>query len=317
MASAENTEEKGSTPDPALTDSQPDNPDRKSDAPNAQVLNPHTSTTPSAKPQSFAELSRLAQESKSSWQADMPGRKADRDFLLLIIITILLLLAIMLIGGYREPIAAKLNFFKEEFTEVKNTVFPDTDEAKPTGKTSAELLSRISRLEDTVSDLSSRIRSLEAVKKIEATGTSGINSPASPSSLREEPSAPLKQKASAAPVKQPVAPKEEKSFSNATAPNSQQAPVTEPEAAPLPASLGANWFINIGAYSKRNSAEQLLLNIQTVIANAAIQEIVVQEKTLYRIRATGYASRFDAELDAKRLESSLGLEGAWIAAQNE
>ena len=64
---------------------------------------------PASNSEAFAELSRLARESTSSWSENTPGRNTDRAFLLLIVIAIFLLSAIIMITSYRQQLSEKFD----------------------------------------------------------------------------------------------------------------------------------------------------------------------------------------------------------------
>lgn len=76
-----------------------------------------------------------------------------------------------------------------------------------------------------------------------------------------------------------------------------------------------NWFINVGTFSDRGSAEKLLTKVQDIAERAEIQIVTADNRSLYRIRASGYRSRRAAELQAESLQAATGLSGLWIDEQ--
>lgn len=125
----------------------------------------------SSKSEAFAELSRLARESTSSWSENVPGRQTDRAFLLLIVIAIILLSGIIMIAGYREQLTEKFDELKaltsqsnlETGTESRVSTQPPMADRSVNTKapTSAELELKLANLEERLALLQHKLDMLE------------------------------------------------------------------------------------------------------------------------------------------------------------
>lgn len=126
----------------------------------------------SSKSEAFAELSRLARESTSSWSENVPGRQTDRAFLLLIVIAIILLSGIIMIAGYREQLTEKFDELKA-LTSQSNTLNSGTESHMSTQPpmsgqpintktpSSAELELKLANLEERLALLQRKLDMLE------------------------------------------------------------------------------------------------------------------------------------------------------------
>lgn len=76
-----------------------------------------------------------------------------------------------------------------------------------------------------------------------------------------------------------------------------------------------SWFINVASFSNQNTANKLAQKIRTAGFNAAVTPIKINNKTLYRIRASAYHSRDEAERQAQDLQSKLKLTGLWVSKE--
>ncbi|MBV1932282.1 MAG: SPOR domain-containing protein [Porticoccaceae bacterium] len=289
------------------------------------------------KPQSFSELTKLARESKSSWPETVPGRKADKQFMLAIIIAIILISGITLIGSYQEQLSIKLDQFKNEFVNQSNA--PALNQSGP-DRTSNELLAKFTRLETQITALQTKVTELKtAVVELESAAqptpiistesvtpvdlASAQPGPKPPS----EPKPKLKPKPKPEPVITAPGPVEPTAKTPAPLEPLVRLPIPKEIQNPLdttptnvsPTNIAPRdqspWLINIGAFSDPTSAAKLLKKVQGVVANAQIQDIQVKNQTLYRIRAFGYISQDEAKRDAERLHSRLGLSGTWISKE--
>lgn len=308
--------------------------------------------TNAGKPLSFSELARLARESKSSWDGAVPGRKADKQFLLAIFIAIVVVSGLTLISGYQEQLSVKLDAFTADFSDKNNPpalTEPALDESEP-GGASNPLLAKITRLDNRIAALQAQIIELNAaVAELEATALAA-------SAISTESISALDQESASLTPKPPPEPKPEpkpkpkpkprlsepvietptiaEPVTKRSAPVTVTAPISKEIGAPanlVPASIapvngapantapvntvslaGRPWIINIGAFSNSTSAAKLLSEARGVVANAEIQDIRVKNQTLYRVRAFGYVSRDEAKRDAERLQSKLGLSVTWI-----
>lgn len=306
--------------------------------------------TNAGKPHSFSELARLARESKSSWDDAVPGRKADKQFLLAIAIAIVVVSGLTLISGYQGQLSVKSDTVNAEFSAYNNApalaepallTEPALSESEPNAVTNP-LLAEITRLNTRIAALQAQIIELNtAVAELESTAqaASAISTESIPALDRESPSLtpepPYKPEPEPKPKpelkSEPVikAPAIVEPATKKPAPVMVTAPISKEIGAPanlVPATIAppnavpadtaslaeSPWFINIGAFSNSTSAAKLLSQVQGVVANAAIQDIQVKNQTLHRVRAFGYASRDEAKRDAQRLQSKLGLSTTWI-----
>ncbi|MBV1932703.1 MAG: SPOR domain-containing protein [Porticoccaceae bacterium] len=75
------------------------------------------------------------------------------------------------------------------------------------------------------------------------------------------------------------------------------------------------WFVNLGTFSERTSAEKLHERATAIETGAEIITILANQRPLYRVRVSGFASQHTAELKAQELQTILSLSGIWIAPQ--
>ena len=266
-------------------------------------------SAPSSNSEAFAELSRLARESTSSWEEDVPGRETDRAFLLLIVIAIILLSGIIMVGNYRQQISDKFDELKV-LTHQPVTVEKDTDNrvqgqllggngqvttGVPSG---AELERKVRNLEDRLARLQQKMDRLEASSATIVKTPPG-STPASTITLLEE-----------LPKQRPELIQTQPEPAAAKAPGTDQ--VTKRGSSPEPLPETNHWYINLAAYSQLASAKPLFERTQQ-IATADIQKVISGTRTVYRVRAIGYPSAKEARKDAQRIESLLGLKGTWIS----
>ena len=73
------------------------------------------------------------------------------------------------------------------------------------------------------------------------------------------------------------------------------------------------WSINIASFSDPSAASSVHQKVQKIADTASITPVMVNGKTLYRIRAEGYGSREGAEHEALTLQTQLGLSGLWVS----
>ncbi len=286
----------------------------------------------------FSELTRIAKESKSAWPEISSVPKSERNFLLLIVIAVILISGITLIVGYRTQLSANLVSLSKELGEVRESLFSITGNTTPPKNISSDSISKTAALEFQLTVLKAKVGQLKArIAELEAAAQTQQKNPASALTNKASPatdqSIPVDSRlvpSSPAPVSPSsivttIAPKavqpvfletkeKSKSLTNSSTPKnmSTAAPVaTRPPKVP-PQKPGL-WFINIGTFSDRASAEKLLAKVQVVLKNSVLQTVNVDNRSLHRIRAIGYQSNADAKNDAQRLKSELGLGNTWIA----
>ena len=246
----------------------------------------------------FSELSRLARESKSSWSNFATTPKSDRKFIQLIIITIILLSVITLIAGYRAPsLSLNLGFFTDRYSKISEYLFATEDEVLVLDNQNPQQQQKIAQLESQVAGLKEQANQLKTRNaELEI---------AAQASLESRPTGKGKSSSqrTLSLVSKPAPALDSKVVSDT--------PILLRPVKALSQNQG-DWFINVGTFSDQVAAETLLTKVQTVLKRAEIQEIKVDNKVLHRIRASGYASQSDAQSQAQRLRSELGLS-TWVA----
>jgi len=75
------------------------------------------------------------------------------------------------------------------------------------------------------------------------------------------------------------------------------------------------WFINIQTFSKQTDAAKLATSLSDSPENIQMQSVSVNGKTLYRVRAEGYADKAEADAAAEALVRDFGLSKPWIGRQ--
>ena len=74
-----------------------------------------------------------------------------------------------------------------------------------------------------------------------------------------------------------------------------------------------SWFVNIGAYSVPQSAENIAAQLAGGGVDAVIQKISTDDgKVLFRVRVTGLSTREDARQVGNDLESRYGINPVWV-----
>ena len=94
--------------------------------------------------------------------------------------------------------------------------------------------------------------------------------------------------------------------SNASAPSTV---TSSPRQSP-PAASG--WFINVQTYATRTDADAMVARLSSSSEEFMVQAAKVNGRTLYRVRASGYATQSDAEDAAMELVDTFGLPEPWI-----
>ena len=74
-----------------------------------------------------------------------------------------------------------------------------------------------------------------------------------------------------------------------------------------------SWFVNIGAYSVPQSAENIAAQLADGGVDAVVQEISTDDgKVLFRVRVIGLSTREDARQVGNDLESRYGINPVWV-----
>ena len=94
--------------------------------------------------------------------------------------------------------------------------------------------------------------------------------------------------------------------SNASAPPSV---ASSPQ---LQSSSSSGWFINIQTYATRADADAMVGRLSSSSEAFDVQPAQVNGRTLYRVRASGYASQSEAEEVAADLVDAFALPKPWI-----
>lgn len=90
---------------------------------------------------------------------------------------------------------------------------------------------------------------------------------------------------------------------------------TSPQKAQNSTAPAGTWFINIQTFSKQTDAIQLAESLSNSPENIQVQPVSVNGKTLYRVRAEGYADKAEADAAAETLAEDFGLSPPWIGRQ--
>lgn len=74
-----------------------------------------------------------------------------------------------------------------------------------------------------------------------------------------------------------------------------------------------DWFVNVAAYSQASAAQSWVDKLTASIdENVVSSRVVVNEKTLYRVRVVGLGDRAAAKAMASRLENSYNIGPLWV-----
>ena len=90
---------------------------------------------------------------------------------------------------------------------------------------------------------------------------------------------------------------------------------TSPQKAQNSTAPAGTWFINIQTFSKQTDAIKLAESLSNSPENIQVQPVRVNGKTLYRVRAEGYADKTEADAAAEALAQDFGLSKPWIGRQ--
>ena len=96
--------------------------------------------------------------------------------------------------------------------------------------------------------------------------------------------------------------------------NQQIAAAPSTTANPAPAPAGS-WFVNIQTFSNRSDATQLADTLSGSSESMTVQAVMINGKTLYRVRAAGYASKEEATAAGNALVSEFGISKPWIGRE--
>jgi cell division septation protein DedD len=77
-------------------------------------------------------------------------------------------------------------------------------------------------------------------------------------------------------------------------------------------SSSSGWFINIQTYATRADADAMVARLSSSSESFGVQPAQVNGRTLYRVRASGYADQSEAEEVAAELVEAFALPKPWI-----
>ncbi len=77
----------------------------------------------------------------------------------------------------------------------------------------------------------------------------------------------------------------------------------------------SGWFVNFSSYSQRSAAESWAKKLQPSSGTVTIVPGVKSNKTFYRVRVVGLASKAEASAVARALEREYKLSGLWVGEQ--
>ena len=90
---------------------------------------------------------------------------------------------------------------------------------------------------------------------------------------------------------------------------------TNPQKAQNSTAPAGTWFINIQTFSKQSDAANLAERLSGSPENIQVQSVSINGKTLYRVRAEGYADKAEADAAGEALARDFGLSKPWIGRQ--
>ena len=90
---------------------------------------------------------------------------------------------------------------------------------------------------------------------------------------------------------------------------------TNPQKAQNSTAPAGTWFINIQTFSKQSDAANLAESLSGSPENIQVQSVSINGKTLYRVRAEGYADKAEADAAGEALARDFGLSKPWIGRQ--
>ena len=72
------------------------------------------------------------------------------------------------------------------------------------------------------------------------------------------------------------------------------------------------WFVNIASYSLESTAEKWAEKVRNDGNTVSLQAVEINDKTLYRVRAEGYASKSEAQRAAKEFQAKYKTGPLWV-----
>jgi len=81
----------------------------------------------------------------------------------------------------------------------------------------------------------------------------------------------------------------------------------------LPDAKTGKWVINISSYTRKPTAERMLVVFKQKGIDAEVFTTTINDKPMHRIRVTGFQSSRAAKAEIPAIEKTLDLEGIWIS----
>jgi len=72
------------------------------------------------------------------------------------------------------------------------------------------------------------------------------------------------------------------------------------------------WFVNIASYSRRDTAEDWANKVRKDGNSVSLQEVVIKDRTLYRVRAEGFNSKSEAQEAAGQFQTAYKTGPLWV-----
>jgi cell division protein FtsN len=81
----------------------------------------------------------------------------------------------------------------------------------------------------------------------------------------------------------------------------------------MPVARQGDWVINLASYTWKSTANKKLALFKDKGVDAEVFRVIINDKPMYRVRVTGFASSRAARAEVASIEQTLDLEGAWVA----
>jgi|GEM_PF-660212 len=80
---------------------------------------------------------------------------------------------------------------------------------------------------------------------------------------------------------------------------------------PAPKKTTNNWYVNLGTFSSKKSAQRLQKQLSVLGHSAQINTTSLEDKLAYRVQLPGFTDRESAELAARQVMDKTNLNGLW------
>lgn len=223
---------------------------------------------------------------------------------------------LLIIGGgwgffsERGKLEAQIDALEKELQAVKRLKEGDlsTEEEEVLIADNQSLRLQMATQREQYAAMASELDQLQAMID-QAQGISGIESAgAEPDPAEATPSADTRTVAQQE-AATPAAPRETLAAAQTTQPAANSAPATQVTA------TGGDWFVNVASYSRRDIAQEWADKLAADIDDVVLQEVTVNGKPLFRVRAVGYPDKAAAQTVANRLEQQYGIGPLWVGKE--